>query len=229
MTKMKKATVKPTTKKARKPATAKQPPVLWFKVLVNGKSCHGGEMTWSLPTKQKNGQWKPGEWHDAGGKPVMCGHPGIHLTKEPAKWAGDKSQFYIAEYDGEIVDDGTDKISCRKVRLLREASIEELESVNVFFTGTHSISDGTAAVYGGTIKSVSGGTIKFVYGGTIESVSGGTIKSVSGGTIKFVYGSSVINDCRKLPEKFDGYCVLIDRSQTPPKIICGWDKKGGGK
>ena len=32
-----------------------------YKVLINGESCHGGKMTWALPT-MINDVWTAGEW-----------------------------------------------------------------------------------------------------------------------------------------------------------------------
>ena len=35
----------------------------YYKVLdKHGRSCHGGEAEWSLPQRNEDGSWTPGEW-----------------------------------------------------------------------------------------------------------------------------------------------------------------------
>ncbi|MBK9272828.1 MAG: hypothetical protein IPM48_14680 [Saprospiraceae bacterium] len=52
-----------------------------YKILVDGRSCHGGDLKWSLPTKKGN-KWIPGEWHEVKGDLKIC-ERGLHLTKKP--------------------------------------------------------------------------------------------------------------------------------------------------
>src|SRR3990167_2155757 len=120
--------------------------VLWFKVLVDGKSCHSGSLRWSLPTFDGE-TWRPGDWHEVIGALDMCSN-GLHITSRPAKWYADKCVIFVAEYDGEIVENGTDKIACRRVRLLREATDDELEKVFVFYSDVDGVEipDGETAV-----------------------------------------------------------------------------------
>jgi hypothetical protein len=86
----------------------------YYKVLVNGKSCHGGNLTWSLPTD--NG---PGDWHSVDGKIVIC-ERGLHVTTNPNHWWKDGCTVYEAEIDGEIGGriDAKAKIVVPRVRLL---------------------------------------------------------------------------------------------------------------
>ena len=57
-----------------------------YKVLVNGQSCHGGSMEWSLPTKNPaTGKYRPGAWQHVNGNVSMCSR-GLHLTDKPEKW-----------------------------------------------------------------------------------------------------------------------------------------------
>lgn len=92
-------------------------PEKYYKVLVNGKSCHGGEFTWSLPTDDQ-----PGEWNEVAGegKILLCSR-GLHVTTNPAHWWKDGCVVYEAEIDGEI--GGVNKEKCKivvpKVRLIR--------------------------------------------------------------------------------------------------------------
>lgn len=90
--------------------------VKYYKVLVNGRSCHGGYMIWSLPTNDQ-----PGEWHSVDGDIVLC-ERGLHVTTNPAHWWKDGCIVYEAEIDGEIGgrNDEKCKIVVPKVRLIRE-------------------------------------------------------------------------------------------------------------
>lgn len=95
----------------------------WFKILQNGKSFRGGDLTWSLPKKDK-----PGDWHEVEGPIVRCRN-GFHLTLEPFRFISNLAyvEAYEAEYDGEATDiyDGHE-IACRKVRLIRELTPDDL-------------------------------------------------------------------------------------------------------
>lgn len=86
----------------------------YYKVLVDGKSCHGGKLTWSLPTE--NG---PGDWQSVEGKIILCQN-GLHVTTEPNHWWKDGCTVYEVEIDGEIGgrEDAKAKLVVPKVRLL---------------------------------------------------------------------------------------------------------------
>lgn len=87
----------------------------FYKVLVNGKSCHGGNLVWSLPTE--NG---PGEWQEVAGKIVLCEN-GLHVTSNPVHWWKDGCTVYEVEIDGEIGGRNNEKckIVVPKVRLIK--------------------------------------------------------------------------------------------------------------
>ena len=95
----------------------------YYKVLVNGKSCHGGNLVWSLPTENA-----PGDWHSVDGKIILC-HNGLHLTTDPNHWWIDGCTVYEAEMDGDIGgrDDAKAKIVVPKVRLLRAVSVIKID------------------------------------------------------------------------------------------------------
>jgi len=84
-----------------------------YKILVNGASCHGGDLKWSLP---KNGN--PGAWHEVKGDLKIC-EKGIHLTTERFKWYKWGCSVYEAEAE-DIISWEEDKCVARKVRLLKE-------------------------------------------------------------------------------------------------------------
>lgn len=120
----------------------------YYKVLVNGRSCNGGHAEWSLPKKRGNGTWKPGDWMPEVQGPLVLCASGYHLTREPALWWQEGAECYVAEWDGEHVGDGVDKITVRRCRLLRRLTAAELASLRVFVEGLHQVSDGIAAASG---------------------------------------------------------------------------------
>jgi len=90
-----------------------------FKVLDGeGRACHGGSLKWPLPTKGKNGKWKPGKWVEVEGKLIPCKN-GLHLCRpqDLCQWLNET--IYEAEVEGEqIIHE--DKVVARKARLLRK-------------------------------------------------------------------------------------------------------------
>ena len=88
-----------------------------YKILRDGRSCHGGTMAWSLPTSSG-----PGDWHDVSGTLRVCVR-GLHLTHFPETWWSPGCQVFEAEADGVVVgaDNGT-KVVASRVRLVRRAS-----------------------------------------------------------------------------------------------------------
>jgi len=84
-----------------------------YKILVDGKSCHGGDMVWSLPKGTK-----PGEWMTCEGELKICSR-GIHLTKEPFRWYKANCELYEAEAK-DIQEWENDKCVCRSARLIKK-------------------------------------------------------------------------------------------------------------
>jgi hypothetical protein len=117
---------------------------LLFKVLVNGQSCHGGTMTWSLP---KDGS--PGKWHESEVEPQVCSQ-GLHLTDSPANWWKNGATAYVVEAEGVVgnLEDEGRKVAAKRVRLLREATEAELAERNIFLKGLHSVNTGSCIAYG---------------------------------------------------------------------------------
>ena len=83
--------------------------VALFKVLVDGKSCHGGSYTYPAL----------GEWTQAKTPMVCCS--GYHLTTSPLRWWKSRATLYLAEGDGPISCEG-DKASFSRVRLIEEVT-----------------------------------------------------------------------------------------------------------
>lgn len=98
-------------------------PIKYYKVLVNGKSCHGGNLVWSLPTETA-----PGEWHSVEGAIILCSN-GLHLTSDPNHWWKDGCTVYEAEIDGGIGgrDDSKAKVVVAKTRLLKAVTVIKID------------------------------------------------------------------------------------------------------
>jgi hypothetical protein len=96
-----------------------------YKVLVNGKSCHGGsdKYIWALPSMINN-IWTPGEWNVFDGKMVIC-VSGLHVTEQPSLWWKDGCMVYEVEVDGELggKDEEKSKFVYSRVRLLRQVKM----------------------------------------------------------------------------------------------------------
>ena len=87
-----------------------------YKVLVNGRSCHGGNMEWSLPSVKG-----PGKWHQFDEQIKIC-RRGLHLTTAPYQsWMLWGARVYEAEAQG-IIEWQEDKCVCRRARLIREVA-----------------------------------------------------------------------------------------------------------
>jgi hypothetical protein len=92
----------------------------YYKVLdPDGQPRNGGSGQYSLPTKNDDGSYTPGEWMPAvEGELELCEN-GYHLCRPPdlIEWLG--PEIYAAEYRGERID-GSDKIVVRECRLTRK-------------------------------------------------------------------------------------------------------------
>ena len=102
----------------------------FYKVLIDGKSCHGGYMEWSLPVDGKSG-----EQHQTDGEISICNR-GLHLTSDPARWWRPGCKVYLAE-PGPISGSLDDKIVSCSARLLKELTDAELSELKIFTSGTH--------------------------------------------------------------------------------------------
>jgi hypothetical protein len=115
----------------------------WYKVLDSGRSCDGGDFTWSLPTADE-----PGEWHEIPAEqPLRLCAVGFHLTSDPVAggWYRQGRTIYLAEYDGERVGpvEGGDKCAVRKVRLVKRLDGAELAALRIAVSGIHEARSGS--------------------------------------------------------------------------------------
>ena len=90
-----------------------------YKVLnEDGKCYHGGKGKWSLPIRNADGSWTPGEWMPAvEGKLKLCAN-GYHGCRDEQvlQWLG--PAIYEMEGRGDHLD-GNDKSAYREARLPR--------------------------------------------------------------------------------------------------------------
>jgi len=101
-----------------------------FKILKDGRSCNGGEYTWSLPTKDDDGEWTPGEWTEPIEGDLEACESGYHLADETQliQWLG--KEIYEAEAEGAF-NDG-DKWVARRARLIRKIETWNDRSARLF-------------------------------------------------------------------------------------------------
>jgi hypothetical protein len=101
--------------------------MVFYKVLdANGCSCNGGSLKWSLPVKNEDGTWTPGEWTPEIAGPLVECRNGYHLAtiEQLPQWLNDR--IFVAEVDGELVESSDrDKWVARRVRLVRETAWDE--------------------------------------------------------------------------------------------------------
>ena len=88
-----------------------------WKVLVDGRACHGGEYRYSLPT-----DGGPGAWTEQAEDPLVC-RRGYHLTTKPMEWAKVGMRVFEATGVGMYSFD-RDKFAFERVRLIRDATEE---------------------------------------------------------------------------------------------------------
>jgi len=98
-----------------------------YKVLnANGCSCHGGSLKWSLPTKNDDGSWTPGEWMPEVAGPLVECKNGYHLVtlEQLPGWLNER--IFVAEVAGEIIKSSDkEKWVASKVRLVSETEWDE--------------------------------------------------------------------------------------------------------
>ena len=87
----------------------------YYKILVNGKSCNGGSCDWSLPSKDKPGEWMP----PVEGELKLCA-TGYHIVKaeDILGWVKTDCEIYEAEPKGEVTY-GDNKGVCVSAKLVK--------------------------------------------------------------------------------------------------------------
>ena len=201
--------------------------MLLFKILKDGRSCHGGELAWELPTQQTDGSWVPAEWREIAGPLSLCSH-GFHLTTAPNKWWLDGVTAWIAESDGESIS--SEEKSChRRVRLMRPASEKELADHGVFPFGMHRLSSGHSTLSGDATATLCGHASAKLYGNATATLfddasatlSGDATATLCDHATATLSGNATANDYTGRQQVVEGFAVLVDRTAAPPKIITG--------
>ena len=197
------------------------------KVLCGGRSWHGGEHEWSLPTKADDGSWTPGDWTPAV-EPSMCSR-GWHLTREPAVWWGSAEGVvgYLAQWEGAHVA-REDKIAVERCRLLRPLTRAELESCGVFAEGVHAVSSGRAWASGSaTVRAWDSATVEAWDSATVMAADSAKVHAWGRATATAWAAPTVV-----LTREEQG--VLIDRRGSgAPRVyvkragLDGWRYRGG--
>ena len=103
----------------------------YYKILdPNGKPRNGGSGTYSLPTKNDDGTWTPGEWMPFIENIELC-ESGYHVCErgDVLSWAG--PEMYVAEVRGETIR-GDTKTVCQQVRLLRKVEAWNDRTLRLF-------------------------------------------------------------------------------------------------
>ena len=175
-----------------------------YKVLSDGKSCHGGNLDWSLPTLNEDGTYTPGAWMRVDGELILCENA-IHLTDQPAAWYVEGGQCWLAEYRGATVgalDGGTEsKLGVREARLLAPV---EWATVGAYTTGEHTVSAGfvlasdsaTVRAYGSaTVRAYGSATVHAYGSATVRAYGSATVHAYDSATVH-AYGSATVISSR---------------------------------
>ena len=163
-----------------------------YKILVGGRSCHGGDLTWSLPV-----EGKPGAWHEV--ETVEICQSGLHLTDDPASWWKPGCQIFEAEAEGVEgdVSAGDRKVVAKRARLLREVtSAEELSSLRIWSAGEHEVSGGDKAIALGSSRVMAYGssTVTARDSSHVEASNYSRVMAYDSSTV-WAYDSSHVEAC----------------------------------
>jgi hypothetical protein len=92
----------------------------YFKILVNGASCNGGNAKWNLPSQKEDSSWVAGDWMPAIDKIELCTR-GYHVceARDILHWIKQDCQIFEAENAGASIE-GDNKTVCSQVRLTRQ-------------------------------------------------------------------------------------------------------------
>ena len=185
---------------------------MYYKVLLDGKSFHGGEFEWSLP---KNG--KPGKWHSVTGELMMCLH-GLHLTDNPQKWWDRNAKCYEVEYK-DALEPAEDKICVRKVRLVRELTHDDLAKLQIFYSGEHVVKSGTALAYDSSSVTACNSSSVEAYGSSsVTAYNSSSVTAYDSSSVE-AYGSSTVNSRFHTGNVTVSHnAIHINRDTTPPTI-----------
>ena len=172
----------------------------FYKVLLNGDSCHGGSFSWGLPSESS-----PGEWHALpdNEEPILC-QKGFHVTSQPTSWWVENADCYEVECEGLLPEDPNNhKAVCSKIRLLRKLSHDDLAKLNVFLSGEHKISEGFGISYGNakvkafgssSVRASGSSSVKAYGSSSVETCDSSSVRAFGSSSVE-AYGSSSVVAC----------------------------------
>ena len=188
---MSKRKTKRIRKSAARPASRTVPAApagpLLFKTLLHGASMHGGSLQWSLP---RDG--KPGDWHEVEGEISLCNR-GLHLTDDPAQWWEAGCVVFVAEGDGILGSCDAEhdrKVVCRRARLIREATVDELTALRIYSSGAHEATPGKVSVASdsATVEAWDSATVRAWGSATVRASDSATVEASGSATVVSWWG-----------------------------------------
>lgn len=188
-----------------------------YKVLVNGKSCHGGDFTWSLPIHNQDGTWTPGEWTPE--VHVNLCFSGYHATWEPIQWANqDGIEVYEIEfYDAVQGSEVASKVVGKRCRLLsRIVDADVLLAMHIVVSGSHEAKDGIWYASGSAKVKVCGSAKVTASGSAIVKDYDSAKVTSSGSAIVEAFDSTTVN-------AYDTVTVISYKSHNYLAIVTLYD------
>lgn len=193
---------------------------VWYKVLVARRSCHGGDLAWSLPTQQPDGSWVPGDWHEVA-RVEPC-KSGLHITATPAVWfVGERArdcQLWQCEAE-DVTTISEDKSVARRVRLLAPAPWEA-HGVHAVWEGAHTGRAGRWYAYGSAVVEACDSAVVHAYdSAAVRAYDSAVVEACDSAVVK-AYGSAVVVAYgRAVVEAYDSAVVIT------PRTSCGNDAR----
>ena len=201
---------------------------MYYKVLLDGKSFHGGGFEWSMP---KNG--KPGKWHSVKGDLKMC-ERGFHLTDNPQNWWDRNAKCYEVEYK-DALEPKDDKICVRKVRLVRELTEDDLVRLQIFYSGTHKVTSGKALAYNSSrveaynssrveaynssqVTASGSSQVRAYNSSRVEAYNSSQVRAYNSSQVRAYDSSTITSRFHSGTVELSGDAIHINRDTNPPTI-----------
>lgn len=200
--------------------------VTLYKVLVNGRSMHGGNFKYSLP-KRVEGKWVAGNWHRIPKREnlIVCTR-GFHATAKPSTWWVSGARVFVAKVSAEQLVE-SNKVCARGIRLIRPVTDAELLDMGILTKGKHTLDAGRSYIVDGKADvQVPPDTWRVdVYGGTVrvhESLDCVTIRGGPSYTILSGASATIDIPSRRILQRGTAVIrlensALLDASDPIPK------------
>jgi hypothetical protein len=180
--------------------------VTYYKVLNDGKACHGGTYEYPLPKGKRAGKWTPSVENLS-----MCSR-GYHVctAEQLPEWLNNGNEIYEAEIRGESREDGS-KTVAESVRLVRR--LEHGEAAGKVLLACKP-----------ELLIVKAGEICLAWGSaTVRASGSATVEAWDSATVEASGSATVVKPtlwCSNNAKvtKLADLAVLIDRSQGGVKV-----------